>query len=229
MLVFGGQSSQRDTWALSLSGAPEWTLLSASGGPPVGNNCSAIIDPVRDRLVVQPGGYLYEGGAVHALDLSGPPTWTQLHAAGLVSGRTAHTTVYEPRQDRMILYGGIYHGGLGYTEMDPEVHSLVWGTPAVDVPEVNRPGVRLLTAVLPNPTRGLQTFELTLSEATSDATLEVLSVNGRRMWSTTVQGSQRVRWDGRDRFARPLDPGVYWVVVRTAAGQRDSRRIVRLH
>jgi hypothetical protein len=42
-----------ETWALSLAGTPEWTLLVPEGPPPVGRkNHSAIYDPVRHRMVV---------------------------------------------------------------------------------------------------------------------------------------------------------------------------------
>jgi hypothetical protein len=233
MIVFGGEEEPfrdtRDTWALSLSGTPEWSLLAGAGGPHVPDACTGFVDPVRDRFIVLTGGWKYQSTRPYALALDGTPIWTPLHPQGEVAGRGYHAAVYDARSDRMYLYGGYYLGGLGDTERDAEVHSLVWGTPAVDVPEIPRPRARLLAAAYPNPGRGEQTFELALPPGAGGATVEVLGVDGRRVWSRAVSGTQRVTWDGRDRFARALDPGVYWVVVRTAAGQRDRRRIVRLH
>ena len=55
MVVFGGEAIQptNDTWGLSLSLVPEWTLLTPADTLPskrIGH--SAIYDPVRDRMLV---------------------------------------------------------------------------------------------------------------------------------------------------------------------------------
>ncbi len=91
-----------------------WVLLRPIGGPPFARTGhSAIYDPVRHRMIVF-GGF---GGAyindTWALSLTGAPTWTQLPTAGeWPSARAAHSAVYDPPRDRMIVFGGNAYGYL---------------------------------------------------------------------------------------------------------------------
>jgi hypothetical protein len=64
MVIFGGWDSQgestssflNDTWALSLSGAAQWSELAPGGGLPTGRDAmAAAYDPVGDRMVVYGG------------------------------------------------------------------------------------------------------------------------------------------------------------------------------
>jgi hypothetical protein len=113
MVVFGGTDglfSYPDAiWALSLAGSPAWTQLAPTGTPPSGREGhTAVYDPVRDRMIVFGG---YHGSSYHndvwALSLAGTPTWTQLAPAGTPpSARSAHTAVYDPVRDRMVVFGG---------------------------------------------------------------------------------------------------------------------------
>jgi hypothetical protein len=122
MIIYGGvERTQQlaclgDVWALSLTGTPEWTKITASGGQPLPRfQHSAIYDPVRDRMVVF-GGYYYGGyrGAdskplndTWVLSLSATPTWTQLAPAGdPPAPRYSHSAVYDPEHDRMVCFGG---------------------------------------------------------------------------------------------------------------------------
>jgi hypothetical protein len=118
MVVFGGwdgsgASSFNDVWALSLAGTPAWTQLTPSGStPPSGRTApNAIYDPVRDRMVVF-GGYYYDGSLhyfndVWALSLAGTPAWTELTPSGTPPrARYAHSAIYDPVRDRMVVFGG---------------------------------------------------------------------------------------------------------------------------
>src|SRR6185436_4829384 len=75
---------------------------------------SAIYDPVRDRMVVfggesePPTDY----NDVWALTLSGDPAWIELHPTGTPpSARHRHSAIYDPVQDRMLVFGGNYWNG----------------------------------------------------------------------------------------------------------------------
>jgi hypothetical protein len=111
MLVFGGFGGPvtNETWALSLTGNPTWSLLTPTGIPPSPRHShTAIYDPVRDQMVVFGSGGAY--GASHdvwALSLAGSTAWTQLFPTGAPPGdRSGHTAIYDPVRDRMIVFGG---------------------------------------------------------------------------------------------------------------------------
>src|SRR5207244_3512191 len=70
LLIFGGTTASQgdeywsnEVWALSLSGSPSLTQITASGTPPTArSDASMIYDSARDRLVVF-GGIGPPGGA----------------------------------------------------------------------------------------------------------------------------------------------------------------------
>ena len=114
LVFFGGDSegaTSRSVWALSLEGTPVWTVLTPVGpGPEARYGHSAIYDPVRDRMIIF-GGYSHGTETYHddvwALSLSGPSTWTQIQPSGaLPAGRFDHSAIYDPVQDRMVVFGG---------------------------------------------------------------------------------------------------------------------------
>ncbi len=118
MLVVGGtwlgSYTLSDVWALTLDGSGTWSRVKTLGTPPSARaGHTAIYDPVRDRVLVF-GGYvsgLY-GNDVWSLSLTGPPTWSQLSPSGAPPlGRASHTAIYDPGQDRMIVFGGVYQTG----------------------------------------------------------------------------------------------------------------------
>ncbi|MBI5838327.1 MAG: hypothetical protein HZB25_13900 [Candidatus Eisenbacteria bacterium] len=115
MILWSGQSWSLlgDLWAVSTSGNPEWTMLTASGTPPPARGgYSAIYDPVRERMIVHAGWKSLYLNDVWALSLSGAPAWTQLTPSGTppdtCRGRSA---IYDPVRDRMLVYGGYYYAG----------------------------------------------------------------------------------------------------------------------
>jgi hypothetical protein len=131
MVMYGGYSGSfllNDFWALSLAGTPAWTQVTPSGTPPSAPYFhSAIYDPVRGRMVVFGGYSGTYSNDVWALSLAGTPAWTQLAPSGTPpSGRYAHSAIYDPVRDRMVVFGGY---GPGYYRNDVWVLSLA-GTPA---------------------------------------------------------------------------------------------------
>jgi hypothetical protein len=119
MVLFAGwyaDTNFDDVWALSLAGTPTWTDLTPGGTSPVPRlSHSAIYDPVRDRMVVFGGvefGYLND---VWALSLANAPAWTELTPSGTPpTGRWDHSAIYDPLQDRMVVFGG--YDGFGYQD-----------------------------------------------------------------------------------------------------------------
>ena len=112
MIVFGGKYPySNEVWALDLSGTPTWTLLTTSGTPPSPRETRAIYDPVRDRMVIFGGYGPFDSPNVlnetWELTLSGTPTWHQITTTGgPPARRAAHTAIYDPIGDRMIVFGG---------------------------------------------------------------------------------------------------------------------------
>ena len=155
MVVFAGWCSGAtldDVWELSLAGTPAWKDLAPSGAPPSPRySHSAVYDPVRDRMVVFGGvedGFLDD---VWALSLAEPPEWMELTPDGTPpSARSAHSAIYDPVRDRMVVFGGIEDGSLN----DVWALSLA-GTPAWTVltPDGTPPSGRYGHSAICDPVR----------------------------------------------------------------------------
>ena len=98
--------------AMAVAGPADGTWSPASPPGARFGHASAY-DPVRDRMLFFGGTNGFSGtGAVnaqlHVLDLSETdPAWTNLTAAGSPPpARYAHTMVYDPVRDRMLVFGG---------------------------------------------------------------------------------------------------------------------------
>jgi len=116
LIVFGGYAPGRlnDLWELSLSGTPTWTQLAPSGTPPSARGaCTAVYDPVRDRMVLFGGDDGAYRNDVFALSLAGTPAWSQLSISGTPpAGRFYPVSVYDAARDRLVLFGGVNGSGL---------------------------------------------------------------------------------------------------------------------
>lgn len=90
------------------------------------------------------------------------------------------------------------------------------------------PTATLLFAPAPNPLRDASTirFDVARDEHVS---LDVYDLTGRRvarlMDSRLTPGRYSVRWTGRDRSGRAAEPGLYFVRMTTASGDRMTARI----
>lgn len=93
----------------AMGGEGEWTQLNPEGSRPGARlGHSAIYDPVRERILVF-GGDLTNAATneVSALSLLGTPTWTRLIVGGTPPNpRSAHSAIYDPVDDRMVVVGG---------------------------------------------------------------------------------------------------------------------------
>lgn len=121
MIVFGGFSAARDrvsdVWVLAnanaVTGTPNWIRLSPEGTPPVPRERhTAIYDGDTNRMVVFGG---FDGSKsrndvwvlIHATGLGGTPRWVTLTVIGATpEGRGAHSAVYIPSANLMLVFGG---------------------------------------------------------------------------------------------------------------------------
>ena len=110
---FDGNGLQNDVLALPLAGGGGWTDLSPAAGPPAPSprvGCTAILDNLNNRMIVFGGSPVPGENEVWALNLSPVPYW-ELLLPGSISfsapaPRFGHTAVYDPPNQRMIVFGG---------------------------------------------------------------------------------------------------------------------------
>jgi len=112
MIIFGGRDGNPMTslWTLELTGTPRWVSHSVAGGPSARSEHSTIVDPLRNRMLLF-GGISGSGNQsdLWALSLSPQFAWSEITPNpqyGEPSARRAHTAIYDPVRDRMIVCGG---------------------------------------------------------------------------------------------------------------------------
>ena len=130
MIVFGGadrlevgEKLLNDLWVLEdadgTTGTPSWTQISTESGPSARSSHTAVYDTNTNSMIVF-GGSVGVGSTgsplltnevwvlenADATEEDNPPKWTKLSPADGPSGRAAHTAVYDPSNNRMIVFGG---------------------------------------------------------------------------------------------------------------------------
>ncbi|TMQ74017.1 MAG: hypothetical protein E6K81_01645 [Candidatus Eisenbacteria bacterium] len=198
MVVFAGYDAGTflgDIWALDLAGAPAWTAIAPSGTPP-GPRVShtAIFDAPRNRMVVYGGSLGSDGtptGEIWALALSGAPAWTALAPSGTAPiARTAHAALFDPANNRMLVFGGVGYDGTNYFEENE-----LWALSLASGPKWTKlspsggapPGVDG-NAVAYDPVRG-RLLNVGGWGASSDETWAV-NLSGGPVWTTLVDPGQ---------------------------------------
>jgi len=250
MIVFGGTNDSTlydDVWALSLSGAPEWSEIVAPGGPALRYRHSAIYDPVRDRMIVFGGrGTGSDFNDTWALDLTGVPAWSELHPpAPLPRTRGSHCAVYDPAGDRMVVYGGegsTRNDAWSLTLSGPPAWSLL--EPAGSPP----PGHSSHTAIFDAARNRIVVFAGKPDSGLATSDLSVLTLGGTPAWSPIVKplaptaqafhtsiydpaGSRLIPFAGNTYFAGPineawslsLDPAPLWSRLEPAGTLPEPR------
>jgi hypothetical protein len=152
MIVFGGydatNTATNETWALTLAGAPTWSLLIPSGTPPVPRSSPGAYDGLRRRLLVfggldAPGNPL---GDLWALDLAGAGSWSEIVAGGDAPPVGDYSTiVYDAPRDRAVVtetppsdvrthvwYLPFAGGTWTHVTPDPDAPSLQYSEPVFD-------------------------------------------------------------------------------------------------
>ncbi|MDZ4662025.1 MAG: kelch repeat-containing protein [Pseudomonadota bacterium] len=110
MIVFGGNAGgdQNDVWALSLSGTPTWTQILPSGlsAPAARRESGAVYDSVNQRMIIFGGaGGFSNFNDVWALNLSGPPVWTEILPTGtLPPGSQAFRLAFDSVHQKMYVF-----------------------------------------------------------------------------------------------------------------------------
>jgi hypothetical protein len=117
MIVFGGTATQginddmNDSWALSLSGPPQWTRLESEGlRPEKRRRHAAAYDPASDLMVIL-GGIVCPSGCFYprdswSLSLASPGRWSRLQNDGAALGGGG-SLLYDPPGRRLIAFGGL--------------------------------------------------------------------------------------------------------------------------
>ncbi len=174
MVVFGGYLNQfyvdwsvRDLWTLSLS-TLEWRNVTPPQ-PPRGCGITAILDPLRQRVIAV-------DDSVRVMGLAGLPTWSAIPAAGPApSPRNGYAALYDPVRDRVVLYGG-----------------WVWDGAA------KQPLTDLWTLALASPERWMAitpagTSPPTAGPAVYDATRDrLLLIGDQRVWALSL--GEAMQW-----------------------------------
>ena len=120
VLLFGGYGSHHpgdpyayldDVWELSLNGTPHWTELFPTGQAPSGRLAgAAVFDPLRQRFVGF-GGTIGVPVDTWSLNLRGQANWQPVSANGAApNGGYAMTSVYDGKEDRLLMFGGSTNG-----------------------------------------------------------------------------------------------------------------------
>jgi hypothetical protein len=130
------------------------SLSTQAIGPTPRIGSTAIVDPIRDRLIVFGGSSNTSPrlAEVWSLPLSGAPIWSQLAATGdSPAPRVGHTAIYDPVGDRMIVFGGVG----GYNLNDVWALSLS-GEPTWSqiIPAGQAPTARLYSSAIYDAVRG---------------------------------------------------------------------------
>jgi hypothetical protein len=116
MVVYGGRGAsalQATVLTLSLAGTAAWNVPSSSTATPAGREwTAAIVDPIRDQLVVVGGGTPAITSDVLAFALGGTHPWTTLTTGPRPT--RAGAVVRDPVRDRMVMFGGIDASNVAY-------------------------------------------------------------------------------------------------------------------
>lgn len=234
MLVFGGEKDfwyTNETWALSLSGPPEWSLLSPAGPLPAAREqASLVYDERRDRLVLHGGSTLFGNRMddTWELPLSAPPAWIRLQPSGYAPrARSGHTAIRDKRSDRMIVFGGYEQSGV----LD-DLWSLEWrNVVAVHPPTAQLPPASIeFAAPWPNPARADVRLSFSLARS-ARVSLVVHDVTGRAVRTLAdaafEAGPHGLAWDRRDGDGRRVAAGIYFASL-AMPGARLTRKLVFL-
>lgn len=111
MLLHGGAradgSTLGDSWRLELSGEPAWVQVSATTPSGPRAFASAVIDSVRDRMLVMGGiADFHSLGDTWAYPLGGG-AWTPVATTGAGPRTLSHAAAFDPVHDQMVVFGGL--------------------------------------------------------------------------------------------------------------------------
>lgn len=230
LLVYGGLNwgCMGDLWAFSLAGDASWTPLPLSGTAPVCTADHVVFDPLRRRLLAFVSGLPARVGTlvdeVWALPLDEPRVWTKLSPLGpLPPGRIGFSVVYDPKRDRMLLFGGqIYNRN----DITGESQDDLWELSLADtlrwrqLQPRNSPGERQDHAAVYDPARDrMIVFEGNQSHSCRYGCTTALS----DLWALSLASDSLVwqRLNPDAPFPAPLTTGTPKVCPIVLDGSRD--------
>lgn len=129
VLMFGGYGSHypgtpyaylNDVWELKLNGNPRWDEIFPSGTPPTGRLAgAAVYDVLNQRFVGFGGTAGMPVVGAWQLDLRGQPEWSPI-ATALLPPLAGYgmTSIFDPRENRMLVFGGSINDGYFGTHND---------------------------------------------------------------------------------------------------------------
>ena len=139
MFSFAGQHAPtnvdfNDVWAVqnaipSSSASTEnlqWIRISVSGKQPTNRfGQTSVYNPTSNRMITFGGGTGFPGPCIselwiitHLNHVGGSPLWTQMTPTGTLPGvREGHTAVYDPTNNKMIVFGGTDCSGNYYNDL----------------------------------------------------------------------------------------------------------------
>jgi len=227
VIVFGGDDGDylNDTWALSLSGAPEWLELLPVGQVPSGRCAPIVYDSLRDRIVAFGGSNGSVLADVWALNLSGTPAWNQLSPSGpQPPGRYGQTAFFDTFRHRMIMFGGT-----DATLVMHDTWALTGNSLSTGVVPTPIPSGDVLGPCYPNPCNPRVTIPFQLHDG-GIASIAVYDVSGKhvrtllRVWKGP--GTHSVIWEGIDEAGQQVSSGVYFCRLLTGRSTATQKFVL---
>jgi hypothetical protein len=239
MVVFGGGhpdadnwSTRDDTWALALSGTPQWHQLDAGGwppgqGPPARALHSLVHDPIGDRMILVGGfvpGAFSKGPFDDAWEFRFDDlTWRPISRAdAALPVWTTPASVYDSRRHRALFFENDWLWSLQLASEGWSRRRLALRDGAAAGAGVDEPFSLRLNG--PNPFSETFEAEVSLRER-APARLALFDVAGRRVWSREIDPGASRRQIVRVEGVGWLRAGVYLLQL-TQGRETQTMRVV---
>jgi len=235
VVVGGGAANDPDLWTLKVTATPlNWVLVRTWSAPPPASIArhTAIYDRTYESWWTPPDErkwinivYGYNNYLISLRDTTGFEGGSGSYSMpGMTRWLTDHAAVFDPVNDRQIVFGG-FDSGTG------QVIGETWqqrpGNPAFSTwtkiatgaaPQAGALSARekdadaLALQRVPSSGREVR-FAITVPKA-GDVSLEIFDVSGRVVWrfeeKFETAGRHEIVWDGNDAHARAVSNGVYF-------------------
>ena len=232
MIVFGGRNPDfaNDVWALSLA-SPEWTrFLPAAPLPQAREGAPGIFDPVENRLIVF-GGW---DDATTRNDTWAfsfvTSAWLDVSPSVRPPTRSGSAAIYDPVQDRMIIFGG------NSTLARNDTWAMRWLKrpirPTIDpgdkVQAAAASAPKFALMALPNPSSDRISISFSLPAA-GRVSLDVFDISGRRVRSLIdgqlPTGAHEMTWNGDNAHGNTVAAGTYFLRLTSSHGEQLTKRV----
>jgi len=224
MIMYGGQRNGPldDIWALDLD-TDTWTNLTPVNRPTGRFHAAFVYDELNNRGTVFGGQGVASNNEAWVFDLW-TNKWTLLAPTGTPpSARWGSAGIYDPANDRMIIFGGYDTGMKNDVWALEDLSGTTTGAPPLASALVLHPN-------MPNPFNPTTTIRFEMPVA-GDVTLTVYDVRGTRVRTlvreSRAEGTHAVTWDGRNDRGEQVGSGVYLYRL-DAAGTSQTRKMVLL-